>query len=103
MLDGVYRWILASGTVIAAENGKPILVAGISQDITMEKQAKETLREKEALLRSFYDSPGILRGIVEVVDDDFLIISANPALAKILGFAQPGEMNTWFLNGRCAA
>ncbi|HSD57525.1 MAG TPA: PAS domain S-box protein, partial [Methanotrichaceae archaeon] len=50
-------------------------------DITERKRIEETLRENEALLRSFFDSPGIMRGIVDVVDGDILYISYNSAVA----------------------
>jgi PAS domain S-box-containing protein len=34
------------------------------------KQAQEALRESEQTLKSFFDNPGIMRGIVEIVNDD---------------------------------
>lgn len=56
-------------------------------DITDRKQMEETLRENEALLRNFFDSPGIMRGIVDAVDDDILFISNNSAMAAFYGMA----------------
>ena len=34
-------------------------------------------RESEELLRAFYDSPGALRGVVELIEGDLLFVSAN--------------------------
>ena len=44
-------------------------------------KAEQARRESEALLRVFFDSPGIARGIVELIDHDILVLSANAALA----------------------
>jgi PAS domain S-box-containing protein len=44
-------------------------------------------------VRSFYDSPGFLRGIVEVVGDDILHISDNAASAAFFRRTQEGMRN----------
>ena len=49
------------------------------------RRAHETLRESEASLRAFFDSPGLLRGIVEVVGDDILHINDNTVSARFFG------------------
>ena len=48
-------------------------------------RAEQALRENEEQLRAFYDSPGGLRGIVELLQDDAQFVSANKAEAAIYG------------------
>jgi len=47
----------------------------------LQAQAEE-LRANETLLRSFFDGPGVMRGIVDAVDGDILYVSCNPAAAS---------------------
>lgn len=54
-------------------------------------RAENALRDSEALLRAFFDSPGACRGIVELVDGDLMVTSANPLLAALLG-STPSEV-----------
>jgi PAS domain S-box-containing protein len=61
-------------------------------DITERKRAEEALKESESILHSFFDSPGVMRGIVEVVsDDDIRHIADNEVTAGFLGLT-PEEM-----------
>ncbi len=55
-------------------------------------QVLEALKENEAVLRSFFDSSGVMRGIVEVIsEDDVRHITDNAAMASFVGLT-PGEM-----------
>ncbi|AGB03784.1 PAS domain S-box [Methanoregula formicica SMSP] len=52
----------------------------------------EKLRESESILRSFFDSTGVLRGIVEVIsEDDIRHIASNTVSAAFLGLT-PRDM-----------
>ncbi len=44
-----------------------------------------SLAERETVLRSFFDSPGAMRGVVEVIDNDILHIADNAESAAFFG------------------
>ncbi len=67
-LDGVTRTWLTSKDVIRDDVGQVTGVYAISREITDQKRAEEKLRASEANLRAFFDSPGVMRSIVEVRD-----------------------------------
>lgn len=59
-----------------------------------ERQRAEQARwESESTLRSFFDSASMMMGIVELVEDDILHISDNPAAAKFFGLSPHGRQN----------
>lgn len=70
-----------TGHELAALEG---LAPAIAQAL-QRKQAEAALRESEATLRAFYDSPGLLSGIVEMAGGDLRYLSANRATAAFHG------------------
>ena len=60
-------------------------------DVTPLKQAEEALREKESVLRSFYESSVMAMGVVELTEDDTRFVSANALTDKFFGVA-PGKL-----------
>ncbi|HOW33191.1 MAG TPA: PAS domain S-box protein [Methanoregulaceae archaeon] len=55
---------------------------------------REPLEENESLLRNFFDSSGVMRGIVEVVaDDELKHITCNAAAAALIGLTPDAMKN----------
>ncbi len=57
------------------------------------EEAEASLRESEALLASFFDSPGVMRGIVEIVGDDIRHVSDNAVSAAFFGRTKESMRN----------
>lgn len=57
------------------------------------KQAQEAQRQSESTLHSFFESAPMMMGIVELVDNDILHISDNPATAKFVGITPEAMQN----------
>ncbi|HEY9650172.1 MAG TPA: PAS domain S-box protein, partial [Coleofasciculaceae cyanobacterium] len=90
--DGTYKWILSRAQALWDEEGKPLRLVGSQTDISDRKRAEEALRESESTLRSFFESASMMMGIVELVDDDILHISDNPAALNFFG-VKPGAIH----------
>ena len=57
-------------------------------EVSLLKQTQKELRQRESILRSFYESAPMLMGIVELTEDDQIIhIYDNPATARFFGVA----------------
>ena len=63
-------------------DGKACLLEEI-RDVSERQFASNALKESETTLRSFYNSPDMMMGIIEMLDDDLLHISDNEAAAKL--------------------
>jgi len=72
----------------AVQNDTGDIMAGmvVVQDITERKQAEESLREREAFLRSIYDGIEAAVFIVDVLEDgEFRYVSINPTHERMSG------------------
>lgn len=63
----------------------PHQFAAIFTDVSERRRAELAWRENEALLRGFFESPGALRGILELHGEDLVHVSANAAAAGLFG------------------
>jgi PAS domain S-box-containing protein len=58
--DGSIRWIASHGSVELYERGKPVLVRGVSRDVTKRKIAEEELRESEERFRTVANAAPVM-------------------------------------------
>lgn len=88
--DGAERIIHSvAETVFDPDTGKRSKVVGTVLDITERRATEKQLREAEEKYRSIFDNA--LEGIFQNTPDG-IILSANPALAHMFGFASPEEL-----------
>ena len=82
--DGSEVWVSVTVSLMrSADDARPLLI-GVAQDITEQKTAEASLREKEADLRLVLDSA--TDGIY-CVDTDGVTTMCNAAFLRMLGFA----------------
>lgn len=85
------KLIFWCSTSVAArdQEGKPKLVVEISRDITARKKDELALKESEEKYRSIFENAS--EGIFQITPDG-KFITANPSLAKILGYDSAEEL-----------
>ena len=83
--DGSWRWVHSRGQIVRDAKGQPLRMLGCHVDITAQKTAEASRLETERLLRSFYESPGVLRGVVELHDADIRLVTANAVTGQFFG------------------
>ena len=87
--DGRVRWVWEHGVGVRDENGLVTAIEGIVEDITARVEAEQALREAERRYRSLFDNA--IEGIFRTTPDG-RYLDANPALARIYGFATPQDL-----------
>jgi PAS domain S-box-containing protein/putative nucleotidyltransferase with HDIG domain len=60
----------------------------LENDLAERAMAADFVKEREAMLRSFFDSPGAMRGIAAVVNRDIRFLSGNGAAAEFFGYSK---------------
>jgi two-component system cell cycle sensor histidine kinase/response regulator CckA len=83
--DGSASWVSLCARAVLSPAGEAVCHEGTVGDISGRKSAEAAQRESESILHSFFDSADMMRGIVELVDDDILFVSGNPASAAFFG------------------
>ncbi|QYJ16311.1 hypothetical protein Rxycam_02144 [Rubrobacter xylanophilus DSM 9941] len=83
-----YRWVRAFIYPVV-EEGEVQEVVLIHEDITETREAWEALREAERKYRSIFENA--VEGIFQSTPEGRLI-TANPAMARMLGYASAGEL-----------
>ncbi len=87
--DGTWRVFESTASVIRSPAGEPQKLVIVNRDVTERKKAAESLRQSESGFRSVVeDAPyGIFR-----CRSDGKILSANPALQRMLGYEDREEL-----------
>ncbi|MFO0843301.1 MAG: PAS domain S-box protein [Gemmataceae bacterium] len=91
--DGAVRVLHSQGEVFTDDQGRPLRMAGVCQDVTERKQAEEALRQSEAKYRAIFENA--VEGFFQSTPEG-RFLTANPALARIYGFASPEEVIAHF-------
>lgn len=97
--DGQILWVRASGSMRRDEQGRPIEVIAIVEDITERKRAEEQLWASQAQLRAIYDGTYEYIGLVST---DGIVLDCNRASLQFAGNARedvigvPFWQTPWF-------
>lgn len=86
--DGTECYTAGDAICIIDENGKPLRMLGVTQDITERKEAENRLRESEERYRSL--SQAAFEGIA--IHDQGIIQDANQAFAEFFGYETPDDL-----------
>ncbi|OPY70193.1 MAG: Sporulation kinase E [Syntrophorhabdaceae bacterium PtaU1.Bin034] len=87
--DGTAIHVLLNAHIARDEKGAVRYVEGTAQDITEKWKAEKALRQAEEKYRQIYENA--IEGIFQASPEGRLI-SANPALARILGYDSPRDL-----------
>ena len=83
--DGEVRVLFSQGEVVKDENGEPVRMVGVCQDITERVRAGEELRASEALKGAILESA---LDCIITMDSNGRIIEFNPAAEKTFGYTR---------------
>jgi PAS domain S-box-containing protein len=87
--DGREIWASVTKVPIYTQGGTIAGLVGLSRDITQLKQTEQALRQAEEKYRTIYENS--VEGIFQTTRDGHFI-SANPALARLYGYASSEEL-----------
>jgi PAS domain S-box-containing protein len=87
--DGSKLWISVNARVVRDEQGQVLYYEGTAQDITERKRSQEALRNAEQKYHTIFENAG--EGIFQTTANG-RFITANRALAQMLGFISPEDL-----------
>ena len=87
--DGSIRWIHDRAFLVSDENGEGDRVVGVADDITSSKLAEEAMHRAEANYHNLFENA--MEGVFHTTPEG-RFLSANPAFANMLGYANPEEL-----------
>lgn len=82
--DGSFRWVWSRDFPIHNDQGVIYRYAGIAEDITVRKQAEESLRQREQVYRTMFEKNTAMKLLVD--PDTSAIVDANSAAAALYGY-----------------
>ena len=94
--DGSIRWIASHGSVELEERGKPVLVRGVSRDVTKRKIAEEELRESEERFRTVANAAPVM---IWMADPDKLCTFFNKGWLDFTGRTLEQELGNGWVKG----
>ena len=84
--DGNIRWISATGEGYYAENGQPLRMVGICQDITERKLTEENIRKKDTEFRKLSANvPDLIYQFTRKPDGSYCVPIASEGIWNIFG------------------
>ncbi|MGN6101638.1 MAG: PAS domain-containing protein, partial [Devosia sp.] len=88
--DGEVRWVVAHALARFTEDGEPIELIGVNQDVTDRRRADEALRNSEERLREFGEASSDILWIMNAKTLQWEYLS--PAFSRISGLSQADAM-----------
>jgi PAS domain S-box-containing protein len=93
---GEEKWVWEQGSGVFSESGEFLALEGFIADINERKNAEDELQRKEKLLRIFFDSPGVMRALLEIEAGEMKIININNDLLEYFGKKSDDVINKNF-------
>lgn len=84
--NGDITWVAERGSAVLDNEGKPVALEGIIQDISSRKRIEHELFSTEQKYRSMFENSTL--GMFQTTESG-TYLNANPALAKLYGYASP--------------
>ncbi|MBL8254857.1 MAG: PAS domain S-box protein, partial [Candidatus Competibacter sp.] len=92
--DGSVRWTSSLGRVICDADNQPVLMAGVTLDITERKQAEEALRASEEKYRLLVDHQ---TDLIVKVDPDNRFLFVSPSYCQVFGKTEAELLGQTFM------
>jgi PAS domain S-box-containing protein len=83
--DGSIRWFLSQGSVVRADDGKPLRLVGTDTDITGRKMAEQRLERLEHHYRDLFEKAPLMYVTTVDVDGQPYIKDCNSTFLAVLG------------------
>jgi len=85
---GYVKWVVERGIAVADEHGRQVL-EGFIEDVTVRHMTLDALKNAELRYRNIFEHAS--EGIFQTTKDG-RYLAANPALAKLYGYATPDQL-----------
>jgi len=93
--DGSRAWIAWTNKVILDEDGQPLEILSIGNDITEHKKADESLKKKRELLQAIIDTIPVM---ITIYDPQLKTIQFNKNFREVLGWSEEDVKHNDFMS-----